>query len=100
MRPRAASTIIRPVGGGFASPGPTGVDGFTITAGRPSGSPRRRPARSAGRGWGWGGGVGGGGGAGTGGAGAGSGGGTAEATKPVAPVTSVVTVGRRRAGRR
>ena len=33
MRPRAASTMIRPVGVGRTSPGPIGVDGLTMTAG-------------------------------------------------------------------
>ena len=33
--PFAASTMIRPVGVGFTSRGPIGVEGLTITAGRP-----------------------------------------------------------------
>ena len=36
MRPDAASTMMRPVGVGLMSRGPIGVEGLTITAGRPS----------------------------------------------------------------
>ena len=35
MRPVAASTMMRPVGVGLMSRGPIGVDGATITAGKP-----------------------------------------------------------------
>ena len=35
MRPDAASTMMRPVGVGRTSRGPIGVDGLTMTAGRP-----------------------------------------------------------------
>ena len=35
IRPDAASTMMRPVGVGLTSRGPIGVDGLTITAGRP-----------------------------------------------------------------
>ncbi len=34
--PDAASTMIRPVGVGFTSRGPIGVEGLTMTAGKPS----------------------------------------------------------------
>ncbi|OLD78760.1 MAG: hypothetical protein AUG87_00535 [Candidatus Rokubacteria bacterium 13_1_20CM_4_70_14] len=35
IRPSRKSTIIRPVGVGLTSQGPTGADGFTTTTGRP-----------------------------------------------------------------
>ena len=42
MRPDAASTIMRPVGVGFTSRGPIGVEGLTMTAGRPLVAHQRR----------------------------------------------------------
>ena len=47
MRPRAACTISLPVGVGLMSPGPIGVDGLTMTAGRPRSSISSRTAASA-----------------------------------------------------
>ena len=43
----AASTMIRPVGVGLMSRGPIGVEGLTITAGRPSSATIRSTSRSA-----------------------------------------------------
>jgi hypothetical protein len=45
--PDAASTMTRPVGVGFTSRGPIGVDGLTMIAGKPSRSTISSTARSA-----------------------------------------------------
>ncbi len=45
--PSAASWMIRPVGVGFTSRGPMGVEGFTITAGNPSRATISSTTRSA-----------------------------------------------------
>src|SRR5438067_493162 len=46
-RPRAASTMRRPVGVGLMSPGPIGVDGLTMTAGSDRSATRSRTTASA-----------------------------------------------------
>ena len=47
IRPLAASTMIRPVGVGRASRGPIGVEGLTMTAGRPCSATMESTRRSA-----------------------------------------------------
>ena len=47
IRPRAASRMTRPVGVGRRSKAPMGVEGFTITAERPSSATMRSTSRSA-----------------------------------------------------
>ena len=47
MRPLAASTMMRPVGVGFTSHGPIGVEGLTITAGKPRSATMASTSRSA-----------------------------------------------------
>ena len=47
MRPAAASMMIRPVGVGRTSPGPIGVDGLTMTAGKFCSATMASTSRSA-----------------------------------------------------